>query len=173
MSTSGPGTPPPDDVPQPPADAVGTAGVSSEPSASDLRPGDRIRASHADREAVINRLNTAFSEGRLDVSELDDRVGAAYAAKTLGDLRPLTRDLPAESRPAAIRPSPAATNKSPVAAASDWVKWARYGLPSAVVISFVIWAAISVASAHWVYPWWIWIVVAWVCGAFGSRRSRH
>jgi len=69
---------------------------------------DELRASNADREAVVQRLNTAFSEGRLDLAELDERVAKAYAAKTLGDLRGLTIDLPAgsASRPG-LKPAPA------------------------------------------------------------------
>lgn len=59
-------------------------------------PYDQVRAGNADREAVVSRLNKAFSEGRLELTELDERVSAAYAAKTLGELRPLTADLPAE-----------------------------------------------------------------------------
>ena len=43
-----------------------------------------LRAGNADRERVVAQLNTAFAEGRLDVAELDERVAAAYAAKTAG-----------------------------------------------------------------------------------------
>jgi Domain of unknown function (DUF1707) len=61
---------------------------------------DRIRASDADRERVTARLRDHFAEGRLSQAEMDERVTAALNAKTLGDLRPLTRDLP-EPAPAA------------------------------------------------------------------------
>lgn len=53
-----------------------------------------VRASDADRESVVARLQQAFSEGRITVSEFDERVRAAYAATTLGDLEGLTADLP-------------------------------------------------------------------------------
>ena len=53
-----------------------------------------LRASDADREAVIQRLRQGFGEGRLTMSEFDERVVAACAAKTLGDLDVLTVDLP-------------------------------------------------------------------------------
>jgi hypothetical protein len=62
------------------------------------------RASDADREAVAERLRTAAAEGRLDPDELDERLGAAYGAKTVGDLVPLTRDLPAAPAPAPAAP---------------------------------------------------------------------
>lgn len=53
-----------------------------------------IRASDADRDAVVERLRRALSQGRLSVAEFDERAAAAYAAKTHGELEVLTRDLP-------------------------------------------------------------------------------
>jgi Domain of unknown function (DUF1707) len=55
---------------------------------------DRMRASDADREAVTARLRDHYAEGRLTQDELDERVSAALGAKTFGDLRTLTTDLP-------------------------------------------------------------------------------
>ena len=55
---------------------------------------DRMRVSDADREAVTARLRDHFAEGRLTDSELDERVSAALNAKTFGELRSLTTDLP-------------------------------------------------------------------------------
>ncbi|MGD0609179.1 MAG: DUF1707 domain-containing protein [Streptosporangiaceae bacterium] len=45
-----------------------------------------LRASHADREQVIDTLKTAFADGRLDKDELDARVGQALAARTCAEL---------------------------------------------------------------------------------------
>jgi hypothetical protein len=56
-----------------------------------------MRAGNAEREQVVQRLNRAFSEGRLELAELEERVAQAYAAKTLGELWPLTVDLPPET----------------------------------------------------------------------------
>ncbi|WP_443034507.1 DUF1707 SHOCT-like domain-containing protein [Streptomyces sp. BE303] len=53
-----------------------------------------MRASDADRERVAELLRDAYAEGRLDVDEHAERIEAAYSAKTLGELVPLTRDLP-------------------------------------------------------------------------------
>jgi hypothetical protein len=58
------------------------------------------RASDAEREVVAERLRAAAAEGRLDPDELDERLGAAYGARTVGDLVPLTADLPETSVPA-------------------------------------------------------------------------
>ena len=59
------------------------------------------RASDAEREAVVARLRHAAAEGRLTVDELDERIDAAYAAKTRAELEPLTADLPPASATAA------------------------------------------------------------------------
>ncbi|RCV53654.1 DUF1707 SHOCT-like domain-containing protein [Marinitenerispora sediminis] len=59
------------------------------------RPPDSVRASDADRDHVAQRLADALAEGRLTHDEHSERLDAVYAAKTLGELEPLTRDLPA------------------------------------------------------------------------------
>ncbi len=53
-----------------------------------------LRAADADRERVAALLRDAAAEGRLDLGELDERLGQVYAAKTYGELEPLLRDLP-------------------------------------------------------------------------------
>ena len=57
---------------------------------------DPIRASDADREAVVDTLREAFTAGRLTLDEFDERLSAAYLSKTWGDLRELTTDLPSQ-----------------------------------------------------------------------------
>ncbi|MFE7463330.1 DUF1707 domain-containing protein [Streptomyces sp. NPDC057499] len=57
------------------------------------RSAARMRASDADREAVVEQLREAAAEGRIDLDELDTRLGQALAAKTYAELAPLTEDL--------------------------------------------------------------------------------
>ena len=57
-------------------------------------------AGSADRERTVGVLRAAFTEGRLNQDELDDRVARAYAARTYGELAALTADLPAGPLPA-------------------------------------------------------------------------
>jgi hypothetical protein len=57
--------------------------------------GAQMRASDADRDAAISLLNSAFAEGRLTPGEHEERLSAAYAARTWQRLRELTEDLPA------------------------------------------------------------------------------
>jgi len=53
-----------------------------------------LRASHADRDRVVDVLRIAAGDGRLTVEELDERVEAALSARTMGELAVLTTDLP-------------------------------------------------------------------------------
>jgi len=57
-------------------------------------PADQSRASDADREQVVASLRDHFVEGRLTRAELDERLTTALSARTPGDLRRLTADLP-------------------------------------------------------------------------------
>jgi hypothetical protein len=54
-----------------------------------------LRASDADREATADRLRKHHIEGRLDQDEFQARLDTCFAAKTVGELGELTRDLPA------------------------------------------------------------------------------
>ncbi len=58
-----------------------------------LEPG-QSRASDQDRDRVAATLGEALATGRLDPVEHEQRLEAVYKAKTLGELEPLTRDLP-------------------------------------------------------------------------------
>ncbi len=53
-----------------------------------------MRASDTDRERVVSRLKGHASEGRLDATELEERVAGALAAKSVGELERLEADLP-------------------------------------------------------------------------------
>ncbi|MGW2177148.1 DUF1707 SHOCT-like domain-containing protein [Streptomyces sp. NPDC001732] len=57
------------------------------------RSAGRMRASDADREAVVEQLREAAADGRIDMEELDIRLGQALSARTHAELAPLTEDL--------------------------------------------------------------------------------
>lgn len=63
---------------------------------------DWMRVADRDREETAEVLREAYAEGRLDHAELDARTDAAFRARTWGELRPLTADIP---QPAPGRPS--------------------------------------------------------------------
>ncbi|MFI7006813.1 DUF1707 domain-containing protein [Streptomyces sp. NPDC050145] len=93
-----------------------------------------LRASDADREKVAERLRDALAEGRLDMGEFEERLEATYAARTYGELAPLTRDLPAAGSTA-----PVDLVKAPVAeGAVDWA--ARTGGQATSSGAFAFWS---------------------------------
>ena len=65
---------------------------------NEMTPGTgfgHLRASHADREHVINILKAAFVQGRLTKIEFDRRVSQTFTSRTYADLAAVTVDLPA------------------------------------------------------------------------------
>jgi hypothetical protein len=53
-----------------------------------------LRASHTERDRVVDALRVAGGDGRLSAEELDTRLESALSARTLGELAELTADLP-------------------------------------------------------------------------------
>ncbi len=82
-----------------------TLGAVSQDQPDEAQP-PALRASDADRERVAGVLHRALGEGRITMTELEERLSAVYAAKTHAELVPLTADLPESSSQAA--PVPAA-----------------------------------------------------------------
>ncbi len=60
-----------------------------------------VRASDAERAAIIERVHVALGEGRLDTAEAEERSAAAVAARYRQDLEELVTDLPG---PAPVAP---------------------------------------------------------------------
>ncbi|MGG2458479.1 DUF1707 SHOCT-like domain-containing protein [Streptomyces sp. RGM 3693] len=79
--------------------------------------GGGMRASDADRDRIAEILREALAEGRLDAEEHAERIDVVYRAKTMGELEPVVRDLPAVGgRP---QPDPAPHAYGPGAAVAD------------------------------------------------------
>jgi uncharacterized protein DUF1707 len=53
-----------------------------------------MRTSDAERQHVSEFLRDACADGRLTPEELEDRLDALFASRTVGDLAALVRDLP-------------------------------------------------------------------------------
>jgi hypothetical protein len=58
-----------------------------------------MRVSDAERNLVVERLNHAVGEGRLTLSEFEDRLQAVLAARTHDEMVPFVADLPAAVAP--------------------------------------------------------------------------
>jgi hypothetical protein len=55
-----------------------------------------LRASHEDRDRVVEVLRVSAGDGRLTAEELDERLELAMTARTYGELAKLVVDLPAD-----------------------------------------------------------------------------
>jgi Domain of unknown function (DUF1707) len=129
-------------------------------------PRERMLASDADREVVVERLRQAHDDGRLSIHEYDERVRSAYASRTYGDLALLTADLPGPARPPAVpAPAPitAPTTGRPQRRHTGDLVWRIVGSTwfGVSVLNLLIWAIVCIATTSWVYPWWIWVAGPW------------
>jgi Domain of unknown function (DUF1707) len=107
-----------------------------------------MRASDADRDAVISDLSEHFQAGRLTAAELDERTERALTARTWGELTELAADLPA-LRPTAPPATPTGRPQPP----------ARHTVPAAAVLAgLAIAAVILVHAVHggWGLIWLLW-----------------
>lgn len=75
--------------------------------------GEELRASHADRDQVVELLRVAAGDGRLSAEELDDRLERALTARTYAELATLTADLPAAPGAAVVPPGAGAASATP------------------------------------------------------------
>jgi len=121
----------------------------------------RLRASHADRDQVIDALKAAFVQGRLSKAEFDVRVGQALASRTYADLADLTADIPAGV--VAVQPQRPATP-----AQETWSAWCyrhrrALGLVACGVIPLALLIAAFVTNDN---DFWPPILVAFFAAIF-------
>jgi hypothetical protein len=97
----------------------------------------RLRASHADRNQVVDVLKAAYIEGRLTKDELDARLGQTLAARTYAELAALTADIPPGTK-LAPRPRP---DRSPAEQSAHWAahRAVRSGLAAIGGIIVAVW----------------------------------
>lgn len=105
----------------------------------------RTRASDDEREQIVERLTTAFVEGRLDLVEYERRVESALRAVLIGELDRLIADLPAAARPPLV---PAARQEPRWEHADEW----RWWLGIAVLLTGVWGAAVLIGGE--LVPYW-------------------
>jgi hypothetical protein len=136
--------------------------VADEPDGA--READKLRAADVDREFVAERLRTALNEGRLTLSEYDERLGQAYAARTYADLKALLTDLP-EVTPASQSKVVPAGVQAPVPAdptevrgrSRRWVAGVWSSWVTVACILVVIWALSGNHDNFWpAWPLGIW-----------------
>ena len=107
-----------------------------------------MRASDADRDAVVAALSEHFQAGRLTQDELDDRIGWALTTRTWGELRELLADLPAAGTGSQI-PAVSSPGAHPVASSG------RVAAPLAAALTGLAIAALVliVLQSGWGLIW--------------------
>jgi Domain of unknown function (DUF1707) len=137
----------------------------------------RLRASHADREQVIEVLKVAFVQGRLTRDELDSRVGQAFASRTYAELAALTADIPVEPIPVPpSRPNRARPGRS----ANATVKTGARVIIAATVLTAGVWAgaffsqadSAAVGTLIWAFTF-AWLGIVLLVGAVMLESSRQ
>ncbi|WP_066368994.1 DUF1707 SHOCT-like domain-containing protein [Herbidospora mongoliensis] len=121
-----------------------------------------MRASDADREKVAAALREHMVEGRLNTEEFGERLEAAYAARTFGELQVLTRDLPdtdLKNLPARPEPMKPQAKKDSKKMREAWSVWA-----TVAGINWFIWLMITVTSGDAPYAWPLWVMGPWGIG---------
>jgi Domain of unknown function (DUF1707) len=80
--------------------------AESEPGGEIAR--SELRASHDDRDRVVELLRVSAGDGRLTAEELDERLEQAMTARTYGELARLVADLPEQGSVASPATAPRA-----------------------------------------------------------------
>ena len=88
-----------------------------------------LRASHADRERVIDMLKAAFVQGRLTSGEFGEKISQAHASRTYADLAAVTAGLPVGLAGARLPRKPSRQQLSNAA------RWGISGLFTPVVLA--------------------------------------
>ncbi|MFH8563784.1 DUF1707 domain-containing protein [Streptomyces sp. NPDC017988] len=121
------------------SDAASSGGTSHGPAGPELPD---LRAADADRERVAELLRDALAEGRLDMSEFEERLDATYKARTYGELEPITRDLPTHGAAKVSMVKRPGSPESDAPATIDWAGRMVDGEPSSVG-GFAFWSGFS------------------------------
>jgi hypothetical protein len=114
-----------------------------------------LRAADADRERIAERLRTNHAEGRLDMTEFQQRLERCYEAKTLGELGELVRDLPRQDEQEE-RPS------------FGWFRPWRLAPLAPILIALIV---VTAATGHHVF--WLWIPLVFVLWRMPWWRRRR
>jgi len=113
-----------------------------------------MRASDADRDAVLDRLRVAHAEGRLDHEELTDRAGAALAARTIGELTALTADLPPAGPPRPVTSTPAWAAGSAVTFRGGH-RLNQTGMVLLAAVCFTVGVTVLTGGRLFIWPGWL------------------
>ena len=119
---------------------------------------ETLRAGDRDRDDVAEILREQYAQGRLTMEEYDERGSAAARAKTMGELRALTADLPAAAEPRE----------------SAWSRGRMRWIAVAGVLAAVLVLGGAAFAGHFLlaFPTWL-IILIIVRHAHGGRHIRR
>ena len=139
---------------------------------AELQGAGDYRAGDADRNGTADLLKEAHAAGYLTLEETDERLGAALAARTRGELDRLVADLPPEWRASQERGrqpvGPPVRHRPALPAEVVWL------MPLVMVITGVILLAV-LTRGFWFFPWpllWIFFFAFGRRGRAGWRPPR-
>ncbi len=115
-----------------------------------------LRAADADRDRIADRLRRSHAEGRLDLTEFQQRLERCFEAKTVGELGELVRDLPREDEHDG-RTGP------------GWFL-ARLRRSSLVALLVIVLIVAVASSAH--HSFWLWIPLVFLIWRLSWWRRR-
>ena len=113
-------------------------------------PTQDLRVSDAERSVVAAGLQRAHDAGQLDLSEFDERVRQAWAARTRGDLDRVTADLPALPPPPGPRTA-FTRDDAGTAMKVLTIIWLCISL-----VNLVVWGILELTVGG-VHPWWLYV----------------
>lgn len=120
-----------------------------------MAPSDgNVRIGTSEREEAVRALAEHMTQGRLDVSEYDQRVALANAAKTRAELAEIFEDLPEPN------PMRALTTHKPTAVpvpaqASPLIEKDKSSNAKAIIIGFVIFSVAAIVTVTAILgEWW-------------------
>jgi hypothetical protein len=139
-----------------------------------------LRASDADRDRAASLLREHHAAGRLTAEEFSERLDQAFAAKTVGEIDGLLRDLPGidlyRLPDAELTRHPRKPRQSSRRHHDAW-RAAWGGWFTCTLVLFVIWA---LSGRGYIWPLWVaapWAAIMlgrWVSGSHPSgRREVH
>jgi hypothetical protein len=132
----------------------------------------QLRASDEDRDRTAALLREHHALGRLDPQEFSDRLDRTFAARTVGELDDILRDLPRidlyrlpgarlTRRPSQTGRPAARSGRMPGAWRAAWGVYATVNL-----ICLVVWAVSGFG-----YPWFLWVAGPWGAALAGSYAT--
>ena len=119
----------------------------------DVQERQDLRVSDQDRERLVAEIREHFAAGRLSEGEMSERVAAAYAARTEGELGVLRADLP-------VLPATRSEQRAELAARRADLQRRLLQQAGGALVPFaictVIWLASGASGAFW--PIWVVLV---------------